>query len=320
MDVSQFWRKVINVHDSIGVQHHHCFHRIAQLPHIAGPLVGEEPPGNRWRDALDRLAVLLIELLAKMIDQRHDILAPVAQRRQFDRDDLDSIVQIAPEITSLDSLLQVLIRCRDQADIDFLRFIVADPRDFSLFQYSQQFDLCGYRHVADFVQKQRPAVGIFKGSDAIRHRIGVSPLYVAKKLAFHQVLGNGPGIQRHNAFVFSGAVLVDRLSDQLLARTALAGDQNRGVRGCQPFYPIDDRLHLVADVDDALETKSLVQTLGQFQILLAQFDRIDGAFEHGPEAFRCDGLLKEVERPLLHRLDSLGHRALSGDHDHFALG
>jgi len=143
---------------------------------------------------------------------------------------------------------------------------------------------------------------------------------MTEQLAFHQILGHRPRIERDDPLVLAGAVLMNGLSDQLLARAALAADQHRGIGGSDALEPIDQLLHLVAGVDDAFETKAFVQSLGQFQILAAELDGIDRAGKHRSEPIRADRFFQKVERPQLHGLDRLGNRRVPGHQNHRTSG
>ena len=56
-----------------------------------------------------------------------------------------------------------------------------------LFQHTQQFDLRAHRHIANFVQKQRTAIGVLKRAFAIGYRIGVSTADVTEHFTFDQI-------------------------------------------------------------------------------------------------------------------------------------
>ena len=56
------------------------------------------------------------------------------------------------------------------------------------FQNPQQFDLRAHRHVADFVEEQRPTICVLEGSFAIGNRIGVRTANVSEQFALDQIL------------------------------------------------------------------------------------------------------------------------------------
>ena len=145
-----------------------------------------------------------------------------------------------------DQLFQPAIRGRDDAHVDADRLVVADAGDLVLFQHAEQLDLRAHRHVADFVEEQRAAVGELERADAVAVGVGEGPFHVAEQLALDEVLGHGGAVEGDDPLPLAGAVLVDGLGDQLLAGAAFAGDQHGGVGRGDPLEPVDHRLHLAA--------------------------------------------------------------------------
>ena len=68
---------------------------------------------------------------------------------------------------------------------------------------------------------------LFKPSDALRGGTGKGALFMAKKLALQQILGNGGAVDREQALLAPFAVVMDGSGDQFLARSAFARHQNR---------------------------------------------------------------------------------------------
>ena len=70
------------------------------------------------RDALERPVVLSRQLRDELPDEDRDVLAPLAQRRQVDAQDVEPVVQVRPEAALLDALAERIVRRRDDADVD----------------------------------------------------------------------------------------------------------------------------------------------------------------------------------------------------------
>src|SRR5207247_9932200 len=92
-----------------------------------------------------------------------------------------------------------------------------------------------------------------KQADRVGHSARESAFHVAEELGLHQRLGNRAAVDRHERAVATRALLVDRVRDQLLAGSALAGDQY----GRDAVGSLADRLedveHLRALADEVLE-------------------------------------------------------------------
>src|SRR5262249_56294470 len=72
------------------------------------------------------------DVLQEHLAERQDVALPLAQRRQVDVEDLQPVEEILPEGAALDCLLQVAIRCRDDADIGLEDFRAAEPLELAL--------------------------------------------------------------------------------------------------------------------------------------------------------------------------------------------
>jgi hypothetical protein len=76
------------------------------------------------------------------------------------------------------------------------RRLAADAVELALGQHAQQARLQRRRHVADLVEEQRAAVGLFEAAAAQRVGAGERALLVAEQLRFEQLLRNRRGVQR----------------------------------------------------------------------------------------------------------------------------
>ena len=130
--------------------------------------------------------VLLVEIGQDGFGQRRHVVETLAQRRQVDGEDVQPIVQVLAELALGGHGLQVLIGGGDQPDVHLGFTGGAQPPDLAILQHAQQLGLERERHVADFVQQQRAAVGQFETSLAGHQRAGKRALFVAEQLAFNQ--------------------------------------------------------------------------------------------------------------------------------------
>src|SRR6185295_11296167 len=106
---------------------------------------------------------------------------------------------------------------------------ITHPSNHLVLQYPQQLHLQGDRQLADFVEKERPAIGFFEESPAITVGVGESSLLVPEQLALQQILGDGAAVDRDERRATPRASAMERARDELLARAALARDEDRGL-------------------------------------------------------------------------------------------
>jgi hypothetical protein len=90
----------------------------------------------------------------EVTDERRDVLAPRAERRDFDVDDVQPIEEIGAEAATADLGIHVAIGGRDQADVDGNRARGAERRDLALLDCAQELRLQGERDLADLVEEE----------------------------------------------------------------------------------------------------------------------------------------------------------------------
>ena len=108
--------------------------------------------------------------------------------------------------------------------------VAADALVGALLHDAQQLGLQAERQLADLVQEERAAVGQREGAVAGGDRAGERAALVPEELAAGQLRDDRRAVEHDQvALARAGIEGVDQPRDQLLARAALAGDQDRGV-------------------------------------------------------------------------------------------
>ena len=88
---------------------HGPLHDGLKLTDVAGPAIVGQGFESLGADAPYPLAELIVETLQEMLGQRGDILLALPQRRKFEEDDVEAVVEILPEGSLLQFVLQVLV-------------------------------------------------------------------------------------------------------------------------------------------------------------------------------------------------------------------
>ena len=118
----------------------------------------------------------------------------------------------------------------DDAHVHVHRHVAAHAVELPVGQHAQQARLQIRRHLADFVQEQRAAVGLLEAPGPLRGGAGKGPALVAEELALHQILRDRGRVDGDEGLLRPRAVRVQRPRHQLLAGAGLAGDQHRDLR------------------------------------------------------------------------------------------
>src|SRR5579863_2397040 len=141
---------------------HSALHRVLQFANVAQPRLLLQLVHRCRRNPRDAFVHGLRELANEVIDQRRDVLAAVAQRRQFDAKDVEPVKKVRTELTFLDQFLQILISSGDAAEVHLDNLIAAHASDFAFLQYPQQIGLCLQGDVADFIEEYCPTFSNFE--------------------------------------------------------------------------------------------------------------------------------------------------------------
>ena len=141
--------------------------------------------------------VLLAVLLEEVLHEQRDVVAPLAQRRQVDADDVQPVEEVLAEPPVLHLLLQVDVGRGDDADVDLDRLHAAEAHELALLHHAQQLGLRLDRDVADLVEEDAALVGEIEHALLRVDRAGERALDVTEQRRFEQVRRQVAGVHRH---------------------------------------------------------------------------------------------------------------------------
>ncbi len=124
----------------------------------------------------------------------------------------------------MDFRIEIAIGRRDDAHVEIAGLGRPDSADFAVLEGAQELRLQGERQVGDFIEQQHTAVRRFEQSRLGAIRPAEGALLVTKQLRLEQLLRQRAAIHRHECAAPGG--LMNGPRDQLLARSALPGDQH----------------------------------------------------------------------------------------------
>jgi len=150
-----------------------------------------------------------------------------------------------------DHLFEIPVGGRDDPDVDGNVFRVSNLADGFFLNQAQQFDLKGWRELADFVQKESSFLCCLHESFAIRGGPRESPLPIAKEFTFDQCFGHPSAVDNDKRVFAARALPVDGLGHKLLAGTALARYQDIAAGGRHTPDELVDLTHGRAFTNDA---------------------------------------------------------------------
>ena len=138
-----------------------------------------------------------------------DVLAAHAQRRDCQRQHVQTIEQILAELAVLHEVEQFTVGRRDDADIDLHRLAAADGFHHAFLQRAQQLHLGGQRQFADFVEEQRAAGGLDEFAHVAFGGAGKRALLMPEQDRFHEIIRDRAAIDRDKGFGLALAAAMD---------------------------------------------------------------------------------------------------------------
>src|SRR5438445_728234 len=101
--------QVLDADEPRPAQHHRPLDDVAQLAHVARPVIALELLVRLAGEAADLAVVLPIELLDEALAQQRNVLAALPQRRQVDREDVEPIEEVLAQLAVGNRLGVVLV-------------------------------------------------------------------------------------------------------------------------------------------------------------------------------------------------------------------
>ena len=95
------------------------FDDIFELPHVSRIGIAQEEGPCLFRYIGDHFLILFRVFFQEVVDQKGDVLLPLAKGRQVDRNHIKPVVEVFPEESLLHSLFEIAVRGSDHPHIRF---------------------------------------------------------------------------------------------------------------------------------------------------------------------------------------------------------
>ena len=170
----------------LGIKRRQPPYEILELAHVPRPGISPHQLDTRCRDPF--FGQTLLDCARKeMAHEIRDILRALAQWRQTKGDDVEPKIKILAKKALVDERTQVLVRRRHDPNVRLDWRAAAHRHVFTLLKNAQEPRLCLHRHVADLVEEQCSAIGLFEAAAGSVLRAGEGALFVAEELRFDEV-------------------------------------------------------------------------------------------------------------------------------------
>src|SRR6202030_2489634 len=288
----EFGREVMRLDARLRANDDEPLDEVSQFANISRPGVADKDFHGRVAQLARFLSVGRAEFAQEISCQCWDILPAVAQGRHVKGNHVQAIEKILAKGAARDFLFEMLVRCGDDAHVDAQGGVGAHALEALFLEYPQNFRLRAQAHVADFIEEQRPAVGLLKFTDLVFRRAGKAALNVPEELGLDQFLRNGRAIDFHERALAAKARSVQRARNQLFARTALTVDQHAAVGRRRDGNLLAHRFHGNAVADNLV---AITEFAAQHLVFVFEAALLNGVANQDDDLLKRKGFLDEIE-------------------------
>src|SRR5207237_816133 len=147
-----------------------------------------------------------------------NVVGTLAQRRNVDREDVETEQQILPELALHRGFCEILVGRRDHAYVHRDRLLTAESLDHARLEHAQQLRLGLRPQVAHLVEEQRAAIRELEPPHAPLRGAGERAALVAEHLRFDEVLRDGRAVHAYEG--------LRRAAARRAARSCAAGQRS----------------------------------------------------------------------------------------------
>src|SRR4051794_9695875 len=297
-------------HDERAIDH------VAQLADVARPLVLLQRLDEVRFDRLDLLLFRLIQLLQEEVREERDVFEALAQRRDLDGEHVQPVVEVLTHLAVDNRFLRIAVRCGDDARFDVDLLVAADAPELPFFEHAEQLDLQLDRHLSNFVEEDRTALGDFEVALAAFDCVRECALLVAEDFGLDQRRRDRAAIEGDERLRAPARQRVDGVGDDFFARSRLTDDKDVRVGVRDHLDLFEELLHPRRFADQMTERAHLLQLTAELEDLLLHhlfvFDRLEDDLQARQVHRLCDVILGAD----FERLDGRVDGGVAGeDHD-----
>src|SRR5580692_3153009 len=223
-------------------ENHSAFDKVLQFTDVSRPLVTHQRIHRIGGDYVNSFVHALSVEFREMPHQSWNILDTLSQGRNVDREDFQTVVKVFAKRSLFDHGGQIPMRGCNQADVNLMRTVAAEPLEFLLLQDPQQFRLKFQRDIANLVKKQRAFVGEFEPSRFLGDGAGKGSFFMAEKLTLKKSKRDCRAVQLHECLFTAIPQLMYRTRNQFFAGARLSQDQHTRIRRRYDRYHAQRRL------------------------------------------------------------------------------
>jgi hypothetical protein len=162
-----------------------------------------------------------------MLGEDRDVLTALAKRRQAQRHDGETVIEILAESTGVNRREKVLVGRSDDREIHGLAAGAAEAAHAALLNDVEKLGLERVGQERDFVEQDGSTVSTLKEAGFRLSRIREGAALEAEQLGLEQARGNRRAVDINERSVATRSRAMDQPGDQVLSGTGFALEQDR---------------------------------------------------------------------------------------------
>ena len=206
--VEDIARNIIELYRGPGTEVERRLHRIAQLPYIARPVIGQQGIAHQLAHAGDRPPHVPVVLLHIEIGEQRNVLRPLPQGWQRQLHHTQPVEQVTPQQPFPYCGDRIHIHGGNNTHISVHILFPAHRAEPLLLNRLENLGLEGQIHGVHFVQEQSASISLFQQSFPV-FRPGIAPTRSAEQGALQQGGWDGRAVLRHKRPPGPGAVAME---------------------------------------------------------------------------------------------------------------
>src|SRR5262245_20884559 len=185
--------------------------------------------------------------------QELDVAAAIAQGRQAELEDLETMIEIAAKALLGNGEYEILTRGGYEARIETGCALTADFAQFTILQNGEQLGLHAARQFTDLIEEKGATIGLLEQATMRLQRTGEGTSHMTKELGLEERLGDTRAIHSHVRAAGTVAGIMDGARQDALARPRFPGEQHSRVDGGSPPAKRAHGLGLLTRAEDSIE-------------------------------------------------------------------
>ena len=156
-------------------------------------------------------------LFQEVINKDRNIFAPLTQRRDINRENIDAIVEVVAKSAVGHHRPEVAVCRRNYADVNADLVSTTDPPDLSFLQGTQELCLHGNVKLGNFVEKERAPVRDLEKALLLGVGAGELTLLMSEEFRLEQIFVYGSTVYRLKHLLGSRRLIVGGPRNQFLS-------------------------------------------------------------------------------------------------------